>query len=524
MCLWYKARFLIHLQCIFHQSLFLIHRNESIAYQEQLGVDDLVANSSVVGKTDRKNIAPIGPMRYILGSDAQQETPDQEIYLPIWQSSPYLPIGTTNINILRNGQLVHRVIDQAIAIMGQIVMYPAGSLESSNPQAAIYSALESIQGEQVVSYTVDPMATLYIPVFDCFDHARRKVVGVLSALIRWSVYFEKVLPESTRGVVVVLHSDECSDDSLDKGRGKLTQDDGKRDLLTNIVIKPSIEPQQDDNPDEGGIKATQESVGDISDDLLDVDPDLEPDESFDADPGLGSESTPPQNHDHEGDHGRNDTDHKIGDGYFTYVLDGSEVRPLGFGDLHDPRFDKWGRTTTFLQKHLPDGTAMGTALDRRCSYRINVYPSQDFLDEYQTTAPYVITATMVSVFAFAILLFLFYDCLVERRQEIVLKNAAASSAIVSSLFPKNVRDRLMADEDTARKQVRSATSKGRIKGFLAGDDASLATNNSNATIADLFPHCTVFFGDIAGAYSIASDLMAESYRKPASNPLLYIFL
>ena len=40
-----------------------------------------------------------------------------------------------------------------------------------------------------------------------------------------------------------------------------------------------------------------------------------------------------------------------------------------------------------------------------------------------------------------------YDRIVERRQALVLKTAVKSAAIVSSLFPENVRDRLM-DEAT----------------------------------------------------------------------------
>jgi hypothetical protein len=46
----------------------------------------------------------------------------------------------------------------------------------------------------------------------------------------------------------------------------------------------------------------------------------------------------------------------------------------------------------------------------------------------------------------------FYDRLVERRQEIVVEQAVQSTAVVASLFPKNVRDRLMEAQKEAMDQ------------------------------------------------------------------------
>ena len=71
--------------------------------------------------------------------------------------------------------------------------------------------------------------------------------------------------------------------------------------------------------------------------------------------------------------------------------------------------------------------------------------------------------------------------------------STSSSSII--LYSQNVRDRLMEAE-----QSTGHDSKARMKGFLNGDDRG--ANSGTATpIADLFTHCTVFFGDIAGAYT-----------------------
>ena len=100
-------------------------------------------------------------------------------------------------------------------------------------------------------------------------------------------------------------------------------------------------------------------------------------------------------------------------------------------------------------------------------------------------------------------MFLCYDRLVEHRQKIVLNRAEKSGAIVSSLFPKNVRDRLLKENENDKKRNFMAPTH-RLKSFLGGD---MEPRKENNTIADLFPHCTVLFADIVGftAWSSARD-------------------
>ena len=71
-----------------------------------------------------------------------------------------------------------------------------------------------------------------------------------------------------------------------------------------------------------------------------------------------------------------------------------------------------------------------------------------------------------------------------------MNEAIKSTAIVSSLFPKEVRDRMM-EEQQAR-----LSGKSRLQNFLSGDDSAEA----GQPIADLFPECTVCFADIASKF------------------------
>ena len=181
------------------------------------------------------------------------------------------------------------------------------------------------------------------------------------------------------------------------------------------------------------------------------------------------------------------------DGTFTYRIDGLEVKSIGFGDHHRSKFDGMERSTSLTEGlQVAAGTRLGLRLnygDSDCRYDLRVYPSQQFYDEYNTTTPIIMTFAVAMVFVFTAVMFLVYDRLVERRQRLVLMKATQSNAIVSSLFPKNVRDRMM-------QETGGETQNNRLKSFLKGD--SKDDDVDLQPIADLFPHCTVLFADISG--------------------------
>jgi len=199
-------------------------------------------------------------------------------------------------------------------------------------------------------------------------------------------------------------------------------------------------------------------------------------------------------------------------GRYTFEIIGSQVSFLGEGDLHNPDFSRKNISSTFSQGQvINDGTAHGITLDQDpCNVQINIYPSHKFYDSYADTSPTVITLSVSFIFVFTAVLFLLYDRLVERRQALVLQKALQSSAIVSSLFPKNFRDRLMTTSKVDHHHTRTfkATPASRLKGYLGSTDTrSLSGDDGDEPMAELFPNCTVFFADIAGftAWSSTRD-------------------
>ncbi|CAB9523388.1 Receptor-type guanylate cyclase gcy (Partial), partial [Seminavis robusta] len=99
--------------------------------------------------------------------------------------------------------------------------------------------------------------------------------------------------------------------------------------------------------------------------------------------------------------------------------------------------------------------------------------------------------------------FVMYDYCVERRQRKVMQSAQQSGAVVASLFPEAVREKLyeelrqekVAKEEEANKKsqlldANKAPQEQRMSSF------DLATKSS--VNAHLYPDCTLFFADIAG--------------------------
>jgi class 3 adenylate cyclase len=179
-------------------------------------------------------------------------------------------------------------------------------------------------------------------------------------------------------------------------------------------------------------------------------------------------------------------------GTFTYRIDGLEVISIGAGDHHRSKFDDMVKSTSLSEGlQIAAGTRLGLRLnygDSGCQYDLRVYPSQEFYDEYNTDTPIIMTFAVAMVFLFTAAMFLVYDRLVERRQRLVLMKAAQSTAIVSSLFPRNVRDRMMEETGGDSQNSRLKSFKGDSKDEDVGSQP----------IADLFPHCTVLFADISG--------------------------
>jgi hypothetical protein len=85
----------------------------------------------------------------------------------------------------------------------------------------------------------------------------------------------------------------------------------------------------------------------------------------------------------------------------TYELNGPVQTYLGAGDLHDPQFDKYERSSPV--------EVYKTDFEGRCAYELYIYPSTKFRETYMTKNPTVYTSVVAVAFFVTSVLIIMYD-------------------------------------------------------------------------------------------------------------------
>jgi class 3 adenylate cyclase len=189
------------------------------------------------------------------------------------------------------------------------------------------------------------------------------------------------------------------------------------------------------------------------------------------------------------------------DQQFTFEITGDEVIYLGPKDAHEADYSSFKREFQLMAEKSAF-TEISMSQDY-CPYKAAVYPSAQMRDEFKSNMPLLLTVGVVAIFTFTILVFFFYDFLVERRQKALAEEASKSSAIVTALFPNIVRDRLFKDNTTSPQGMKEFVTESNKESDI------YQKFGKSAPIADLFTNTTVMFGDIAGFTAWSSS------RQPA---------
>jgi hypothetical protein len=128
----------------------------------------------------------------------------------------------------------------------------------------------------------------------------------------------------------------------------------------------------------------------------------------------------------------------------------------------------------------------------KCQFYIAVNGGSEYVANWQQEEPLQYSLIVVFIFLATGFAFLVYDMVVERRNKKVESIAKRSADLVSSLFPANVRERIMEEN-----QKKNAKASNKISPFLADDDDD-AKKSDDSVIADFYPATTILFADIAG--------------------------
>lgn len=162
---------------------------------------------------------------------------------------------------------------------------------------------------------------------------------------------------------------------------------------------------------------------------------------------------------------------------FTYQVNGNQATFLGYDDFHDPSYDRFKRSARL--------DFYKTSHDGLCGHDIHVYPSSTLEEEYSTNKPALYTSIVACSFLLMAILIMVYDFTVTRRQEKTMRSALRSGELIASLFPENVRDRLLNDINNKTDTKKGATKD--IDGMKSSDDSVCPSR----PIAEFFAGTTV---------------------------------
>jgi CHASE domain len=180
------------------------------------------------------------------------------------------------------------------------------------------------------------------------------------------------------------------------------------------------------------------------------------------------------------------------------------------------------RYTGYQSAVIPLFMSTGAAVNETNGPSITVYATESYVSANYSWVPAVIASAVAAGFVLIIATFILYDRYIQRKNEELRGDADRSKALVSSLFPANVHDRLF--NNTAGIEAKPAPKKKKkmhgqeaTQVFLEerkadeNDTSSPSTAQDDSVevdddefffkskpIADHFPHTTIMFADIAG--------------------------
>jgi hypothetical protein len=153
------------------------------------------------------------------------------------------------------------------------------------------------------------------------------------------------------------------------------------------------------------------------------------------------------------------------DEVFTFQIDGTKATFMGEENLHDKRFDALVIQGPFADDFNPSEDEYGLLTEsKHCIYTMSVYPTASFEVQYKSMEPLYYALCIVAIFMFTSLAFMVFDCLVTRRQRALVSTARKQNALVSSLFPQSVKQKLMEQGKSVGKHgLRSYLNQETVK-------------------------------------------------------------
>ncbi|CAB9519276.1 Receptor-type guanylate cyclase gcy [Seminavis robusta] len=163
---------------------------------------------------------------------------------------------------------------------------------------------------------------------------------------------------------------------------------------------------------------------------------------------------------------------------FTYVVNGGNEDDNNLSQYNgtdkESKYQYLEQRFRFFWKNHAKGTS------RHCHFDLVISPAEAFAEAYLTNAPILWAGMVLVFFVTAGVAFFLYDFYIHKQQVKISKEKARAEAVVTSLFPEHVGQKLMEEldrDDDWQADVRQRQDK---------------------PLAELFPSATIMFADIKG--------------------------
>ena len=168
----------------------------------------------------------------------------------------------------------------------------------------------------------------------------------------------------------------------------------------------------------------------------------------------------------------------------TYQLAGTDAVLVGEGDMHDEVYNAF--VHTFILSS-PETSSIASG----CVYTFHVYAAEDF----SASGPMFASFGVCLLFVVLITGYYRFDAAWKQRNDKLIRFAQRSNGVLSTLFPKTVRDKLVQEYDQGKRK--GVSHEQQLKKLVEGsvdddersEDGSIRLNEES--IAELFPSATV---------------------------------
>lgn len=171
-------------------------------------------------------------------------------------------------------------------------------------------------------------------------------------------------------------------------------------------------------------------------------------------------------------------------GDFSFLIENGNMHWLGRGKTHDVMCKSHAYAFSFELLTEEQRQYTSRSWEVRCDVTFSVHPSSQYRDQNFSRSPMIISFVAFVFFVISTALLL-YNSYIQMKQQKIIAKASRSEAIVQSLFPINVRERLLVDGRTEITANMDLTYNEETE------------RTDDGPIADLFPSCSVIFMDLA---------------------------